>query len=161
MPHSEAVAELSAFLKTSGVATEKTLPALRAISTDIQTRLSGKSSTNELERSERSPLRSDIYLAAEAIAKLRKQEGLLNGSALAAGESLETDLEALTRYIPPWVKMAIALSLGLGTMVGWQRIVVTVGEKIGKTHLSYAQGAAAETGGGGHHRRRRSRRASR
>jgi PiT family inorganic phosphate transporter len=38
----------------------------------------------------------------------------------------------------------IALSLGLGTMIGWKRIVVTVGEKIGKQHLSYAQGASAE-----------------
>ena len=43
-----------------------------------------------------------------------------------------------------WVKVAVALALGLGTMVGWKRIVVTVGEKIGKTHLTYAQGAAAE-----------------
>ncbi|MBV9674572.1 MAG: inorganic phosphate transporter, partial [Verrucomicrobia bacterium] len=47
-------------------------------------------------------------------------------------------------YIPIWVKVAVALALGCGTMVGWKRIVVTVGEKIGKTHLSYAQGASAE-----------------
>jgi PiT family inorganic phosphate transporter len=38
----------------------------------------------------------------------------------------------------------VALALGLGTMVGWKRIVVTVGEKIGKNHLTYGQGAAAE-----------------
>jgi PiT family inorganic phosphate transporter len=43
-----------------------------------------------------------------------------------------------------WVKIAVALALGLGTMVGWKRIVVTVGEKIGKSHLTYAQGASAE-----------------
>jgi PiT family inorganic phosphate transporter len=42
------------------------------------------------------------------------------------------------------VKVAVAIALGLGTMVGWKRIVVTVGEKIGKTHLTYAQGASAE-----------------
>jgi PiT family inorganic phosphate transporter len=42
------------------------------------------------------------------------------------------------------VKVAVALALGLGTMVGWKRIVVTVGEKIGKEHLTYAQGACAE-----------------
>lgn len=47
-------------------------------------------------------------------------------------------------YVPEWVVMGVALCLGLGTMVGWKRIVVTVGEKIGKTHLTYAQGAAAE-----------------
>jgi phosphate/sulfate permease len=45
---------------------------------------------------------------------------------------------------PPWVKIAVSLALGLGTVIGWKRIVVTVGEKIGKAHLTYAQGAAAE-----------------
>ena len=53
-------------------------------------------------------------------------------------------LDAGTRFIPTWVKIAVAFALGLGTMVGWRRIVVTVGEKIGKTHLTYAQGASAE-----------------
>jgi phosphate/sulfate permease len=58
--------------------------------------------------------------------------------------SLAGKLSAPVEYVPEWVKMGVALCLGLGTMVGWQRIVVTVGEKIGKTHLTYAQGAAAE-----------------
>jgi len=49
-----------------------------------------------------------------------------------------------TRFIPLWVKVVVAMALGLGTMVGWKRIVVTVGEKIGKSHLTYAQGAVAE-----------------
>ncbi len=49
-----------------------------------------------------------------------------------------------TRFIPWWVKVAVALALGLGTMVGWKRIVVTVGERIGKTHMTYGMGAAAE-----------------
>ncbi len=49
-----------------------------------------------------------------------------------------------TKFIPLWVKVAVAIALGLGTMVGWKRIVVTIGEKIGKTHLTYAQGACAE-----------------
>jgi PiT family inorganic phosphate transporter len=53
-------------------------------------------------------------------------------------------LDKSTKFIPTWVKVAVALALGLGTMIGWKRIVVTVGEKIGKTHLTYAQGAAAE-----------------
>jgi PiT family inorganic phosphate transporter len=48
-----------------------------------------------------------------------------------------------TKFIPDWVKVAVALALGLGTMVGWKRIVVTVGERIGKQRLSYAQGASA------------------
>ena len=54
------------------------------------------------------------------------------------------ELDRLVNYIPAWVKAAVALALGLGTMIGWKRIVVTVGEKIGKSHLSYAQGASAE-----------------
>ncbi|MBV8764495.1 MAG: inorganic phosphate transporter, partial [Hyphomicrobiales bacterium] len=54
------------------------------------------------------------------------------------------ELDASTKFIPLWVKIAVAVALGLGTMIGWKRIVVTVGEKIGKTHLTYAQGAAAE-----------------
>jgi phosphate/sulfate permease len=54
------------------------------------------------------------------------------------------ELESATQSIPPWVKIGTALALGLGTMIGWKRIVVTVGEKIGKTHLTYAQGASAE-----------------
>ncbi len=53
-------------------------------------------------------------------------------------------LDEATKFIPLWVKVAVAMALGLGTMVGWKRIVVTVGEKIGKDHLTYAQGAAAE-----------------
>jgi inorganic phosphate transporter, PiT family len=53
-------------------------------------------------------------------------------------------LDDATKFIPAWVKVAVALALGLGTMIGWKRIVVTVGEKIGKDHLTYGQGASAE-----------------
>ena len=53
-------------------------------------------------------------------------------------------LDTSTKFIPTWVKVVVALALGLGTMIGWKRIVVTVGEKIGKTHLNYGQGASAE-----------------
>jgi PiT family inorganic phosphate transporter len=59
-------------------------------------------------------------------------------------KGLMTSMQSGTRFIPLWVKIAVAIALGLGTMVGWKRIVVTVGERIGKTHLTYAQGAAAE-----------------
>jgi PiT family inorganic phosphate transporter len=53
-------------------------------------------------------------------------------------------LKSHTEYAPRWVILLVSLSLGLGTMIGWKRIVVTIGEKIGKTHLTYAQGASAE-----------------
>ena len=55
-----------------------------------------------------------------------------------------SNLRAYTDYAPTWVTLLISISLGLGTMVGWKRIVVTIGEKIGKSHLTYAQGASAE-----------------
>jgi len=61
----------------------------------------------------------------------------------AALTSYKRKIDKSTKFIPDWVKVAVALALGLGTMVGWKRIVVTVGEKIGKEHLTYAQGASA------------------
>ena len=58
--------------------------------------------------------------------------------------AFKKQIDLATKFIPLWVKVAVAIALGLGTMVGWKRIVVTIGEKIGKTHLTYAQGASAE-----------------
>ena len=49
----------------------------------------------------------------------------------------------MANFIPAWVKYAVAIALGLGTMIGYKRIVITVGEKIGKHHMTYAQGGAA------------------
>jgi len=57
---------------------------------------------------------------------------------------VKKDLDKYVGSVPNWVKLLISLALGLGTMIGWKRIVVTIGEKIGKQHLSYAQGASAE-----------------
>ncbi len=140
----EAVAELSAFLKTSGNLTPRTFAAAAGLSAEIREMLDGKQSLTEIEVTKRGHLRSDLYLVTGAISKLN-QQGLLGseedrGALLRYSESLN----ATIRYIPTWVKLAVAIALGLGTMIGWKRIVVTVGEKIGKTHLSYAQGAAAE-----------------
>jgi PiT family inorganic phosphate transporter len=57
----------------------------------------------------------------------------------------KTALDHVIKFIPVWVKLAVALALGIGTMIGWKRVVVTIGEKIGKAHLTYAQGACAGT----------------
>src|SRR5262249_26693403 len=81
----------------------------------------------------------------EAIRFLVKDKGNdLNAAEIKSLNDYKSSLDAATRFIPNWVKIAVAIALGLGTMVGWKRIVVTVGEKIGKTHLTYAQGACAE-----------------
>jgi PiT family inorganic phosphate transporter len=90
-------------------------------------------------------VRNDMYLASEAIKRLAKDDAAgLDDGRKAAVNGFKASLDAGTRFIPTWVKVAVAFALGLGTMVGWKRIVVTVGEKIGKSHLTYAQGASAE-----------------
>jgi PiT family inorganic phosphate transporter len=89
-------------------------------------------------------LRNDMYLTGEAIRLLPKQGAKFTADETKALKAYQAGLTTGTRFIPLWVKVCVAIALGLGTMVGWKRIVVTVGERIGKTHLTYAQGAAAE-----------------
>ena len=85
-----------------------------------------------------------MYLVSEALRLLVKgSEGSLGGADVATLNRYKSSLDSATKFIPPW-KIALAIALGLGTMVGWKRVVVTVGERIGKTHLIYAQGACAE-----------------
>jgi PiT family inorganic phosphate transporter len=90
-------------------------------------------------------LRNEMYVISEAI-RLIEKSGKTDFSAddkkILANYKKHIDLA--TKFIPTWVKVAVAIALGLGTMIGWKRIVVTVGEKIGKDHLTYGQGAAAE-----------------
>jgi PiT family inorganic phosphate transporter len=86
-----------------------------------------------------------MYLASEAIRHLDKSGAAkFDADTRMRVNAFRDELDSATRFIPLWVKVAVAIALGLGTMIGWKRIVVTVGEKIGKTHLSYAQGASAE-----------------
>jgi PiT family inorganic phosphate transporter len=90
-------------------------------------------------------VRNDMYLASEAIRHLDKSGAArFDADTKMRVNAFRDELDSATRFIPLWVKVAVAIALGLGTMIGWKRIVVTVGEKIGKTHLSYAQGASAE-----------------
>ncbi len=90
-------------------------------------------------------VRNDMYLASETIRRLGTEPPLTFAKADAdLLKVYRAELDGATRFIPVWVKVAVAIALGLGTMVGWKRIVITVGEKIGKSHLTYAQGASAE-----------------
>ena len=90
-------------------------------------------------------LRNDMYLIDEALRVLAKDKGSeLKPEEKTQLAAFKKELDGATKFIPLWVKICVAIALGLGTMVGWKRIVVTVGEKIGKTHLTYGQGAAAE-----------------
>jgi PiT family inorganic phosphate transporter len=89
--------------------------------------------------------RNDMYLASEAVRFLGDAEGpRLFADETKALDAYKKELDSSTKLIPGWVKICVALALGLGAMIGWKRIVVTVGEKIGKQHLTYGQGAAAE-----------------
>jgi inorganic phosphate transporter, PiT family len=89
--------------------------------------------------------RNDMYLASEALRLMQKSgKPALAAADAAILKNYRSHVDKATRFIPLWVKVAVALALGMGTMVGWKRIVVTVGEKIGKNHLTYGQGAAAE-----------------
>ena len=93
-----------------------------------------------------SNLRNDMYLIGEALKLIDKKKQLtISEAELATVVAYHKSVDDATRFIPTWVKIGVAIALGLGTMIGWKRIVKTVGEKIGKTHLTYGQGAAAET----------------
>jgi PiT family inorganic phosphate transporter len=121
-----------------------TLPALGATSGFINHDLQGVQDFKAIPGDQRRALRLNIYLVSETLARLIKAKQVpaqLDASATADYQKL---LKNVTNFIPTWVKFAVALALGLGTMIGWQRIVVTVGEKIGKAHLTYGQGASAE-----------------
>jgi PiT family inorganic phosphate transporter len=112
---------------------------------DTSARVAGYGSLAAVPTASTANIRNDLYLISETLSTLQKQGALKLGPV----ERAELDryrraIDNATKFIPTWVKVAVAIALGLGTMVGWKRIVVTVGEKIGKNPLSYAQGASAE-----------------
>jgi PiT family inorganic phosphate transporter len=102
------------------------------------------SGLSALAPADRISLRLDSYLVSETLSRMQKAKQLPATLDAAAAAGYQKSLKRMTNFIPLWVKIAVSLALGLGTMIGWKRIVVTVGEKIGKAHLTYAQGASAE-----------------
>ncbi|RKP57518.1 inorganic phosphate transporter [Pararobbsia silviterrae] len=122
-----------------------TIPALRALTDQIGQNIAQSGAVSEIPQSNISNVRNDMYLASEALRLMDKaKEPVFSEADHAVLANYKSALDHSTKFIPTWVKVAVALALGLGTMVGWKRIVVTVGEKIGKQHLTYGQGAAAE-----------------
>ncbi len=125
--------------------TPNTMLALRELVTDIgnETVLYGELAKVPNDRVRN--FRNDMYLVSEAFRLMQKnKQGEISTADWAVIANYKKHIDHSTRFIPAWVKVAVAMALGLGTMVGWKRIVVTVGEKIGKDHLTYGQGAAAE-----------------
>ena len=124
---------------------EGTFPSLAVLVRDIATQVDQYGSFEKMPATSVGNTRNDMYLASEAIRFLMKdKESDLTKDEVATLNAYKGSLDNATKFIPLWVKIAVAIALGLGTMIGWKRIVVTVGEKIGKTHLTYAQGACAE-----------------
>lgn len=125
--------------------TEGTYPALASLIQEISKQINDYDKISEIPFAAVGNTRNDIYLASEAIRFLEKDKNSeLSADDKKALKNYKTEIDKATKFIPTWVKIAVAIALGLGTMIGWKRIVVTVGEKIGKEHLTYGQGASAE-----------------
>ena len=124
---------------------EGTYPSLAVLVKDVGDQVQKYGTLDKVPAEAVGNTRNDMYLTSEAIRFLMKdKESDLSGDEIATLNGYKGSLDGATKFIPTWVKIAVAIALGLGTMIGWKRIVVTVGEKIGKTHLTYAQGACAE-----------------
>jgi PiT family inorganic phosphate transporter len=124
---------------------EGTYPSLAVLVSDISKQVAEYGSLAKMPTDLVGNMRNDMYLVSEAIRFLMKdKENDLDAAEIKTLNAYKGSLDSATKFIPLWVKIVVAIALGLGTMVGWKRIVVTVGSKIGKTHLTYAQGACAE-----------------
>ena len=124
---------------------EGTYPSLAVLVKDVGEQVAKYGSLNKVPAEAVGNTRNDMYLTSEAIRFLMKdKENDLNKQEVETLKAYKGSLDSATKFIPLWVKVAVAIALGLGTMIGWKRIVITVGEKIGKSHLTYAQGASAE-----------------
>jgi inorganic phosphate transporter, PiT family len=124
---------------------EGTYVALSHLVSEISNEVTGYGSLAKAPTEKVTNIRNDMYLTSEALRFLMKdKENDLKPEEVATLKTYKGSLDNSTKFIPTWVKIVVAIALGLGTMVGWKRIVVTVGEKIGKEHLTYGQGAAAE-----------------
>ena len=125
--------------------TPNTMLALRELVNGIGTEMTQYKELKAVPQDKVRNFRNDMYVVSEALRLMQKSNNPQFSAADAAVlKNYKGHIDNATKFIPGWVKVAVALALGMGTMIGWKRIVVTVGEKIGKDHLTYGQGAAAE-----------------
>jgi PiT family inorganic phosphate transporter len=140
----DARAEVTDYIRTKKIQPDTVL-ALRELVNDLKNEVALYKEYKSVPPSQQTNVRNDMYVTSEAIRLIQKNHSLpLKAAETAQLANYKTHIDKATKFIPTWVKVAVALALGMGTMVGWKRIVVTVGEKIGKEHLTYAQGACAE-----------------
>ncbi len=140
----DARAEVTQFIATKQLQPD-TIVALRELVNDLSNEVALYKEYKAVPANQQTNVRNDMYVVSEAIRLMMKNHvGNFSPAETKVLNNYKTQIDKATKFIPSWVKVAVALALGLGTMVGWKRIVVTVGEKIGKEHLTYAQGACAE-----------------
>ncbi|NPT34639.1 inorganic phosphate transporter [Paraburkholderia xenovorans] len=143
-PSANPRADVETYVRTHQL-TPATLPALQQLTEIIAGQVGASGSMAAVPQGLVDNVRNNMYVASEAIRLMEKAKqpafSADDGKAIA---NFKAQTDHATKFIPTWVKVAVAIALGLGTMVGWKRIVVTVGEKIGKQHLTYGQGASAE-----------------
>ncbi|MBY9062082.1 inorganic phosphate transporter [Sphingomonas yunnanensis] len=119
--------------------------AVVTVSHDLAQRVAGYGALSNVPAQAAPNVRNDMYLVLDATRMIvADKTSRLSEREKDSLADYQKRLERGTRFIPLWVKVAVALALGLGTMIGWKRIVVTVGEKIGKQHMTYGMGASAE-----------------
>jgi inorganic phosphate transporter, PiT family len=136
--------ELTEYLQTKKE-TPTTVLAERQMVLEIEREVALYRTLKNVPANQQSNVRNDMYVSSEALRLFaRSKSPSFTADESDVMKNYKAKLDQATKFIPTWVKVAVAIALGLGTMVGWKRIVVTVGEKIGKTHLTYAQGASAE-----------------
>jgi PiT family inorganic phosphate transporter len=136
--------ELTDYLRTKELK-PSTMTALRESIKDLEGDVKAYGDYKNVPASQQTNVRNDMYVTSEALRTMAKSKNpAFSADESAALNNYKAKIDKATKFIPSWVKVAVALALGMGTMVGWKRIVVTVGEKIGKEHLTYAQGASAE-----------------
>jgi inorganic phosphate transporter, PiT family len=136
--------DVTEFIKTKNF-TPTTMVALRELVEDISHEVGLYKELKAVPARDQQNVRNDMYVASTALGIIHKKHTpAFNDNEDKVLVNYQKKLDTATKFIPLWVKIAVALALGMGTMVGWKRIVVTVGEKIGKDHLTYAQGASAE-----------------
>ncbi len=120
--------------------TPNTMLALRQLINGIGTETSLYKELKAVPQDKVRNFRNDMYVVSEALRLMQKTHNPQFSTADAATiANYKKHIDNATKFIPTWVKVAVALALGMGTMIGWKRIVVTVGEKIGKEHLTYAK----------------------
>lgn len=119
--------------------------AFALLAKDVAERLKAAGGLKNLPADVTADYRSELYIVGETARLYAKSDATLGAPEKALLKKVTDQANAATRFIPDWVKLGVAFALGLGTMIGWRRIVITVGERIGKAHMSYGQGAAAET----------------